>query len=157
MIRYEISATTTTSAPPERIFGVLDDFGSWPSWMPAFERIQVELPSGRGLGAGYRFRLRSGVMHTDMEVIDFGPLTRATSFRIGFPPLSGVNRCQVVPLENGRFRIERVDELALPSFLANMITPAQSARFERLAGDFLRALKRTAEAGPRQPALRSNL
>lgn len=148
MISYEICASAETHAPPERIFAVLDDFGRWPDWMPSFEHIRVELPETTPPTLGYRFRLRSGVVHTDMEVIDFTPLSRATAFRISFPPLSGVNRCRVVPLSNGRSRLERVDILHLPDVVAHVIDATQRQRFERLAGDFLRALKRTVEGEP---------
>jgi len=148
MISYEISATTVTSAPPERIFAVLDDFGRWPTWMPAFEQISVELPGDARPGPGYRFRLRSGLLHTDMQVVDFTPLARATSFRISFPPITGTNRCRVVPLADGRFRIERVDSIDLPELVVGLISAAQRERFARLAGEFLQALRRTVESEP---------
>ncbi len=153
MISYEISASAETHAPPERIFAVLDDFGRWSDWMPSFEHIRVELPPAVTPALGYRFRLRSGVVHTEMEVIDFTSLTRATAFKISFPPLGGVNRCRVVPLSSGLYRLERVDVLHLPDLVAHLIDATQRQRFERLAGEFLRSLKRTveAEAGPGAP------
>jgi hypothetical protein len=146
MISYEISASTTTRAPPERVFAVLDDFGRWPEWMPAFDRIQVELPADRRPQLGYRFRLRSGPVHTDMEVVGFGPLVRATRFRISFPPLSGMNRCAIVPLPGGGCRIDRVDSLDLPELVAGLLDATQRARFERLAQEFLQALRRVVES-----------
>lgn len=145
MVRYEISAATTTTAPPERIFAVLDNFGGWSAWMPAFQHITVELPESGRPRLGYRFRLRSGVIRTDMEVIDFTPHSRATSFRISFPPLSGVNRCRVVPLDDGRYRIERVDSLDLPELVASFIDGPRRERFAQLAAEFLRALKAAVE------------
>ncbi len=148
MISYEITATTVTTAPPERIFAVLDDFGHWPAWMPAMEQIKVELPAGKRPGVGYRFRLRGAIVHGDMEVVDFSPTTRATTFRISFPPFTGVNRCRVAPLGDGRYRIERVDSLDLPDFVAGLIDATQRHRFERLAGEFLEALKREVEGRP---------
>jgi hypothetical protein len=81
-----------------------------------------------------------------MEVVDFGPLSRATKFRISFPPFTGMNRCLVRPLANGRYRIERVDSLDLPEFLAGLISTAQRAKFDRLAQDFLVALTAAAES-----------
>lgn len=147
MIRYEIVATATTTASPQRIFAVLDDFGGWPRWMPAFDRISVELPANRTPSLGYRFRLRSGPVHTDMEVVDFTELSRATAFRISFPPLTGTNRCLVQPIGEGRCRIERVDSLVLPEIVAGLIDATQRARFERLALEFIERLKRVAEAG----------
>lgn len=148
MASYEIAASAVTTAGPERVFAVLDDFGRWPEWMPAFTHISVELPAGAELGPGYRFRLRSGAVHTDMEVVEFSELARATAFRISFPPVTGVNRCRVVPLDDGRFRIERVDTLDLPKFVASLLDATQRDRFARLAGEFLLALRRAVEAQP---------
>jgi hypothetical protein len=130
VISYEIVAAATTTAPPERIFAVLDDFGRWPDWMPAFEHLKVELPRDATLGPGYSFRIRSGLVHTEMRVIDYSPLARATAFRVSFPPLTGTNRCRVVPLGDGQY----------------LIDASQRERFARLADEFLQALKRTVEA-----------
>lgn len=145
MVRYEIRAATLTTASPERIFAVLDDFGRWPHWMPSFERVRVELPVGDQPRRGYRFRLQATVIHADMEVIDFTPLSRATSFRISFPPFTGVNRCQIVPVAPGQWRIERADALDLPDLVVGLIGPAQRQRFARLADEFLVALKHEVE------------
>lgn len=145
MISYEIAASTVTIATPERIFAVLDDFAHWPAWMPSLENIKVELPADRLPGPGYRFRLRGRIVHADMEVIDFTPLSRATTFRISFPPFTGTNRCEVVPLDDGRCRIERVDSLDLPELVATLIDATQRERFVRLADEFLVALKGAVE------------
>lgn len=146
MVSYKICAEAITTAPPERVFAVLDDFGHWPRWMPSFENLRVELPDDTQPQLGYRFRLRAGVVHTDLEVVDYTPLTRATRFRISFPPLTGINRCRVVPLSDGHFRIERVDSLDLPDLVAGIIDATQRRKFERLAAEFLNALKRAVEA-----------
>jgi|GEM_PF-784569 len=148
MVSFEISVSAITTAPPERIFAVLDDFSGWPGWMPSFERVRVELPAEGAPGPGYRFRLRAPIVHAEMEVVDFTPLSRATAFRISFPPLTGVNRCLVVPLDDGRFRIERVDSLDLPEFVVGLIGPRQRQRFIHLAGEFLSALKQQVEVEP---------
>jgi hypothetical protein len=148
MASYTIHATTITTAPPERVFAVLDDFGHWPAWMPSLERIKVELPAGPP-GPGYRFRLQGLIVHADMEVVDYTPLTRATSFRISFPPITGVNRCSVVPLDDGRYRIERSDSLDLYNLVAGLLDATQRQRFERLAGEFLTALRREVEGEAR--------
>ncbi|NTW97194.1 MAG: hypothetical protein HGB28_01425 [Oscillochloris sp.] len=145
MKNYKITAIATTKVPPERIFAVLDDFGRWPTWMPAFERIKVDLPANHRPSLNYRFRLRGSVVYADMQVIDFTPLSRATSFRINVPPLTGVNRCLMRPLGHSRYRIERVDTLDLPGVVAGVLDSTQRARFSRLAQEFLSALLRTAE------------
>jgi hypothetical protein len=146
MRSYEIIATSTTTASPQRIFAVLDDFRGWPRWMPAFEHITVELPAERAPRLGYRFRLRSGLVHTDMQVVDFTDLSRATTFRVSFPPLTGTNRCRLQPIGDGSYRIERVDSIDLPEIVAGLLDATQRARFERLALDFLERLIRVAEA-----------
>ena len=148
MVSYAITATAGSLSPPQPAFAVLDDFARWPAWMPSFETVKVELPPDRAPGLGYRFRLRGLLVYGDMEVVDYSPLARATSFRISFPPFSGVNRCRVTPLADGRFRIERVDSLDLPDLLAGLIDATQRRRFERLAGEFLEALKREVEGPP---------
>jgi hypothetical protein len=144
MASYTIRATTITTAPPERVFAVLDDFQRWPAWMPSLERVKVELPGGPP-GPGYRFRLQGLIVHADMEVLDYTAEARTTSFRISFPPLTGRNRCLVVPLDDGRYRIERVDSIDLYALVAGLLDATQRQRFERLAGEFLDALKREVE------------
>ncbi|WP_322821059.1 SRPBCC family protein [Chloroflexus sp.] len=148
MIRYEIAATTVTTAPPERVLAVLDDFGNWPRWMPSLERVRIELPPNEHPRQGYRFKLHGLLVHADMEVIDYTPLSRATRFRISFPPFQGVNRCRLIPLEDGRYRIERLDQLELPDLVAHLIDSTQRKRFEKLAMEFLQALRREVEQSP---------
>lgn len=147
MISYQIIATATTQIAPERIFAILDDFGRWPRWMPSFDRVRVDLPADQQPGPDYSFRLRGAIVYADMRVIDFTPLSRATSFRISFPPLTGINRCTIHPIDDGRYRIERVDSLDLPDLVAGLIDATQRARFERLAQEFLDALLHTAAEG----------
>jgi hypothetical protein len=141
----QIAASTVTTATPEQVWAVLDDFGGWPRWMPAFDFITVEVPPAQAPRLGYRFKLRSGLVHTDMEVVEFAPLARATSFRISFPPLNGTNSCRLVPLDDGQHRIERLDALDLPEPLVGFLMATQRERFERLASEFVVALKRAVE------------
>ncbi|GIV89845.1 MAG: hypothetical protein KatS3mg055_2363 [Chloroflexus sp.] len=148
MIRYEIAATTVTTAPPERVFAVLDDFSNWPRWMPSLERVRIELPPNDHPRQGYRFKLHGMFVHAEMEVIDYTPLSRATRFRISFPPFQGINRCRLIPLDDGRYRIERLDQLELPDLVAHVIDATQRKRFEQLALEFLHALRRVVEQTP---------
>lgn len=145
MKSYKIMAVAVTKVPPEKIFAVLDDFSRWPSWMPAFDQVKVDLPLNRQPAPDYQFRLRGKVVYADMRVIDFTPLSRATSFRINIPPLTGVNRCTIRPLNNGRYRIERVDSIDLPGVVVGVLDNTQRTRFSQLAQEFLSALLRTAE------------
>ena len=145
MKNYKISAIATTKIPPERIFAVLDDFANWPTWMPSFDRVKVDLPINPVPHLNYQFRLRGSVVFADMQVIEYTPLSRATSFRINIPPLTGINRCSIRPLSHGRYRIDRIDTIDLPKVVVGVLDATQRARFARLAQEFLTALLRTAE------------
>lgn len=146
MARYEIHAATTITAPPEVVWTVLDDFCGWPGWMPAMESVRVELLTPGAPGVGYRFRVRGKLVYADLEVTTFEPLERATRFRLNLPPLTGANRCRVIPLEEGRYRLERLDHVDLPGPIASLLDATQRQRFEHLAAEFLQSLKRAVEA-----------
>ncbi len=143
---YEISATSTINAPPERVWAVLDDFAGWTRWMPSMEQMQVELLSAGAPRRGYRFRLRGGVVYADLEVTGYSDLERVTEFAVHvpvLPPLRGQNSCRMHPLSNGRYRIERVDRIYLNNaLLIRFLDATQRKRFERLAVEFVQALKR---------------
>ncbi len=152
---YEIAAVTTIAAPPEHVWAVLDDFGNWPIWMPGLHNVRVELLSSGTPGVGYRFRVRGGLVHADLTVTDYTRLERKTSFRLSFPPITGDNRCCMTPLDGGRYRLERVDHIRLPGKFVDFLNATQRKRFEKLAAEFLLALKHTAEQGVHDAALRS--
>jgi hypothetical protein len=145
MAVYEIAAATTIAVPPQQIWTVLDDFSGWPAWMPGLHNIQIEHLSAGMPCLGYRFRVRGKLVYADLEVTGYGPLERTTSFRVSFPPITGHNRCLLKPLDDGSYRIERVDSLHLPSKFVSFLDKTQRTRFERLACEFLVALKHTAE------------
>ncbi len=142
---YEIRATTTTSAPPEAVWSVLDDFAGWTTWMPAMRDIKIELLSEGDPCPDYQFRVKGKLVHADLTVTTHTPRERRTSFRLSFPPLTGDNRCIVHPVGNGRYRIVRVDHLHLPDMFISFLNATRRAYFEQLAAEFLTALKRTAE------------
>jgi carbon monoxide dehydrogenase subunit G len=145
MTTIQIAASTVTTATPDDVWAVLDDFAGWPQWMPAMQSITVETPANETPHLGYRFMLRSGLVQTQMEVVEYAPLARTTTFQVSFPPLQGTNSCRLIPLDDGRYRIERVDALAIPEPLANLLLATQRKRFERLASEFVLALKRAVE------------
>lgn len=145
MGKYEISAITTITAPPEKVWAVLDDFNGWPGWMPSMQNLRVELLSPGLPRPGYRFRLRGKLAYADLEVTTYESLERATHFRLNLPPLSGANRCRLTPLGDGRYRLERLDYLSLPGPVASFLDATQRSRFERLAAEFLHSLKRAVE------------
>lgn len=145
MAIYEIAAVTVIDAQPEQVWAVLDDFNGWPNWMPAMQNLQVELLSSGAPREGYRFRLRGVLAYADLEVTGYAPLERATRFRLNLPPLSGSNRCSILPLETGGSRVERTDYLELPGPLVYLLNATQRERFEQLSAEFLSALKHTVE------------
>lgn len=145
MAVYEIAAVTTIAVPPEYVWTVLDDFASWPDWMPGMDKVTVELLSAGLPQKGYKFRVRGGVVHADLTVTSYEALERVTSFRVSFPPITGDNRCSLIPLGDGRYRMERIDHIHLPGKFIDFLNATQRKRFEKLAAEFLTALKRTAE------------
>jgi hypothetical protein len=141
---YEIAAVTTVALPPEHIWAVLDDFSGWPAWMPAMENLSIELLSSGAPRPGYQFRIRGNLVHADLEVTDYGPLERVTRFKLSFPPITGDNSCRLIPLDQGRYRLERIDHIVLPGAFIDFLNATQRKRFEKLAAEFLTALTYTA-------------
>lgn len=145
MAIYEISASTTIAAEPEHVWAVLDDFSGWPAWMPSMKNLRVDLLTPGQPAPGFRFRLRGVLAYADLEVTGYTLLERATSFRLNFPPLTGANRCLLTPLGDGRYQIDRVDQLHLPGPLVSFLDATQRDRFTQLANEFLSALKQAVE------------
>jgi hypothetical protein len=145
MAVFTVAATTTITARPEQVWAVLDDFSGWPMWMPSMQNLRVELLSPGAPCLGYRFRLRGVLAYADLEVTNYTSLERATRFQLNLPPLKGSNSCLIEPLDDGLSRVERVDYLDLPGPLAFLIDVTQREYFERLAAEFLEALKHTVE------------
>jgi hypothetical protein len=145
MAIYEIAAATRITTPPEQVWAVLDDFPGWSTWMPGLQGVQIELLSSGAPCVGYRFRVRGGLVHADLEVTHYAPLERQTDFRLSFPPITGDNRCVLTPLDDGVYLLERIDHIHLPARFINFLNKTQRARFERLATEFLLALKTAAE------------
>jgi uncharacterized protein YndB with AHSA1/START domain len=57
MADFEVVRTTTISAPPERVHGLIDDFRAWRSWSP-WEELDPNLKrdySGAESGAGAKY------------------------------------------------------------------------------------------------------
>ena len=145
MAVYEISATTTVAASPEQVWAVLDDFSGWTDWMPAMNNLHVDHLTAGPPRRGYRFRLRGRIARAELEVTSYQPMERATRFRLNVPPLTGDNRCRLEPLGNGKYRIVRSDRLNLPGPVVKFLDSTQRERFERLAVEFVLALKKATE------------
>lgn len=141
---YEIAACTTLGATPAEIWEVLDDVPGWKTWMPETQNLRIDLLTPGDPRQGYRFRLSGRVVHATMEVSVYEPLERTIQFRLNLPPVEGLTRCVVTPL-NGeqRCHLERIDRLYLPGPLVKFLDSTQRQRFENLAAVFLRALKET--------------
>lgn len=145
MATYEITAKTTITARPDDVWAVLDNFSGWPTWMPALQNVRVELLSPGPPRMGYRFRLQSKLIAADLEVTGYSHLERKTRFRLNFPPISGANCCLLIPLDEGRYQLERKDLLDLPGPVASFLDATQRQRFEHLAAEFLATLRSTVE------------
>lgn len=130
---------------PQYVWAVLDDVQGWPTWMPAMQNLQVDILTAGPPRRGYQFRMQGKVVRADLEVIGFGPLERTTKFRIHLPPLvlRGTNRCLLIPVSRGVYRLDRVDHLQLPGPVVKFLDSTQRMRFEKLASDFLLSLKET--------------
>jgi len=49
-----ITVLATTSATPERVWGVLSDLRSWPGWLPTIQSLEPAAPEApEGVGATY--------------------------------------------------------------------------------------------------------
>jgi uncharacterized protein YndB with AHSA1/START domain len=70
----EIKRDITITAPPEKVFGLIDDFHHWPRWSP-WEKLDPELQrshSGapKGVGAVYTWQGNSKVGQGRMEITE---------------------------------------------------------------------------------------
>lgn len=71
---FQVSRSTLIKAPPEKVFGYLNDFHQWPAWSP-WEKLDPAMQrtfSGppRGLGAIYAWTGNSDVGEGRMEIVD---------------------------------------------------------------------------------------
>ncbi|NJK79291.1 MAG: hypothetical protein HC876_06020 [Chloroflexaceae bacterium] len=147
MSTYEIIAASTIDATPQQVWAVLDHFEGWTNWMPSMQNVRVVLVSDGPPREGYHFQMQGGLVRADLEVTGYRPLERVTRFVVHvplLPPIEGQNRCTMQPLSNGRYRIERVDHIIITNKLVlKFLDATQRTRFERLAAEFIRALKQT--------------
>ena len=84
---FRVERSALVKAPPEKVFGYLNDFHQWPAWSP-WERLDPAMQrafSGapRGLGAIYAWNGNDDVGQGRMEIVDSTP-PRAVGIRLDF-------------------------------------------------------------------------
>lgn len=77
---FRVERTAEIKAPPDRIYALIDDFHSWPSWSP-YEKLDPEMKrslSGapRGKGAVYAWDGNGKAGAGRMEITEATPPTR---------------------------------------------------------------------------------
>jgi len=77
---FRVVRTTTIAAPPERIFGLLDDFHNWPAWSP-WEKLDPGMQrthsgAASGVGAHYAWAGNKKVGEGKMEILESTPPLR---------------------------------------------------------------------------------
>lgn len=84
---FRVERSALVEAPPEKVFGYLNDFHQWPAWSP-WERLDPAMERGfsgaaRGRGAIYTWRGNDDVGQGRMEIVDSMP-PRAVAIRLDF-------------------------------------------------------------------------
>ena len=77
-----VERSTTIKAPPEKIFGVLNDFHNWQSWSP-YEKLDPEMKrtlsgADNGKGAVYAWDGAGKAGAGRMEIIESAPASKVT-------------------------------------------------------------------------------
>jgi uncharacterized protein YndB with AHSA1/START domain len=71
---FRVERSITIQAPPEKVFGLINDFHQWPAWSPwekmdpAMQRLHSGFPSGKG--AVYAWEGNKKVGRGRMEILD---------------------------------------------------------------------------------------
>jgi len=106
MASFEMSRSTTVSAPPETIHGLLDDFHAWQEWSP-WEKVDPELQRtftgpDRGVGAHYAWSGNSKAGQGTMVIIESTPSSVVVDLRF-FKPFKATNvtRFDLTPAGGG--------------------------------------------------------
>ncbi len=79
---FRIERSISIHAPPEKIFGLIDDFHEWPRWSP-WEKIDPSMTrtlsgAASGVGAVYAWLGNSKVGQGRMEITSSAPPSRVT-------------------------------------------------------------------------------
>lgn len=127
------------SAPPEKVWALLIDAASWPSWYPDIEN--VETPTS--LAIGTRFTWKSGSTSIHSEVHLFEPQHRLSWTGTAFPARA-VHVWELEPTPGGGTLVTVNESMEGP--LMKWLYP--SAKLAEANADWLAALKHAAEQKP---------
>jgi len=130
---------TRIAARPGRVWALLVDAASWPSWYPDIESVEAPTP----LAMGSRFTWKSGSTSIHSEVHLFEPEHRLSWTGTAFPARA-VHVWMLEPTPGGGTLVT-VDE-SMEGPLLTWLYP--SAKLEDADADWLAALKRAAEQKP---------
>ena len=77
---FRVERSITMQAPPEKIFGLLNDFHRWPEWSP-WEKLDAGMTrthggAASGPGAVYSWQGNRKVGEGRMEIVDSSPPSR---------------------------------------------------------------------------------
>ncbi|HUR95170.1 MAG TPA: SRPBCC family protein [Gemmatimonadales bacterium] len=84
---FRVQRATTIAAPPERVFGLIDDFHKWGAWSP-WEKMDPAMKrtfsgADRGPGAVYEWLGNSKVGQGRMEIIE-APAPSKVAIKLDF-------------------------------------------------------------------------
>ena len=106
MAAFEMSRSTTISAPPEQIHPLLDDFRAWHTWSP-WEGLDPDLKRtftgpDRGVGSHYEWTGNKKAGHGTMEIIESTPHAVAVDLRFLKPfKATNITRFDLTPTAAG--------------------------------------------------------
>ncbi len=102
---FRVERSTTVKAPPEKIFGLINDFKQWEAWSP-WEKIDPGLKrtySGatNGVGAIYEWNGNKDIGQGRMEIVESTPSAKV-SLKLDFvTPFEAHNRVDFTLAQQG--------------------------------------------------------
>ena len=95
---FRVERSASMSAPPEKVFALINDFHNWPVWSP-WEKMDPDMRrqhSGmiRGVGAVYAWMGNSKVGEGRMEIVDSSPPSRVAIKLDFFKPFEAHNTAE---------------------------------------------------------------
>ncbi|WP_240971850.1 MULTISPECIES: SRPBCC family protein [unclassified Microbispora] len=129
------SSTLVMDAPVDRVWKVMADLRTWPSWVSGI-RI-LELGEVRP-GASFRWRLNGVPLRSRFAVVE--PLRELTWTGTFLGCYRAVDRHVLEPLDDGRTRVTVEESLAGPLLPLFYREPTLRANHERWLSDLARAV-----------------